>query len=216
MLVENWLFFSIKIKGQDEENTWYKRMTQQRTRWGREMNKDHAIMAFWLIMFAVKTNGALTLSIKLSNDESNYRRKLLLYWQLSHMCNCAYYTIILKDILMISNKVVWNTKFNKGPSIKDVRTKSRTIDNPLPPVRKMSALAQPPLSERTHHKFRNYEEFFSKNCGRPHLKNLPSPLVRKISALGKPPDCERLLWTVFPLKFWCVSVCPKNQRFWHA
>jgi len=21
---------------------------------------------------------------------------------------------------------------------------------------------------------------------------------------------------VFPLRFWCVSMCPKTQRFWHA
>jgi len=21
---------------------------------------------------------------------------------------------------------------------------------------------------------------------------------------------------VFPLRFWCVSVCPKNQWFWYA
>jgi len=24
------------------------------------------------------------------------------------------------------------------------------------------------------------------------------------------------LTPVFPLRFWCVCVCPKNQRFWHA
>jgi len=33
---------------------------------------------------------------------------------------------------------------NKGPSIQDVRTKSRKIDH-LPPVRKMFALTLPPL-----------------------------------------------------------------------
>jgi len=24
------------------------------------------------------------------------------------------------------------------------------------------------------------------------------------------------LFPVFPLRFWWISVCPKNQRFWHA
>jgi len=63
-----------------------------------------------------------------------------------------------------------------GPSIKDVRTKSRKIDS-LPLVRKMSAQAQPPspLSVRTHYNFEKSESFCAKNCGRPHLKNPSCP-----------------------------------------
>jgi len=35
----------------------------------------------------------------------------------------------------------------------------------------MSALAQPLLTVRTHHKFRKIRSFFAKKCRRPHLKN---------------------------------------------
>jgi len=51
-------------------------------------------------------------------------------------------------------------KLSYGPSLKDVRTKSRKIDA-LPLVQKMSALAQPSLSlsVQTHHKLKKSEIF---------------------------------------------------------
>jgi len=49
----------------------------------------------------------------------------------------------------------------------------------LPPLfRKMSVLTQPPSSVRTHHKFQKIWCFYTKKCGRPHLKN-PRPLSAK-------------------------------------
>jgi len=54
--------------------------------------------------------------------------------------------------------------------MKDTRIKTQKIDS-SPLVRKISALAQPLLSVRKHYKFRNFEAFCTKKCGRPHLKN---------------------------------------------
>jgi len=70
----------------------------------------------------------------------------------------------------------------KGPSIKDVRTKSRKI-NPSLLVRKMSALAQPPFSPCSCGHTINFEksdDFCTKKCGRPHLKN-PLPPCNRLS-----------------------------------
>jgi len=75
----------------------------------------------------------------------------------------------------------------KGPSIKDVRKKSRRIDSSFL-VRKMSALAQPPPPCPSGHTI-NFEKsgaFCTKTCGRPNLKN-PSPIVRKMSELDNLP-----------------------------
>jgi len=46
------------------------------------------------------------------------------------------------------------------PPIKDIRTKSGKINHPSHLVRKMSALAQTPLSVWTHNKFPKNPEFF--------------------------------------------------------
>jgi len=85
----------------------------------------------------------------------------------------------------------------KGPPIKDVCTKSRKID-PLPFVRKMSALTQPPLSVQTHHKFQKIRSFLRQKVWTSASEDTPPfPLVRKMSAMDEllPPDCGRLLWT---------------------
>jgi len=103
----------------------------------------------------------------------------------------------------------------KGPSIKDVRTKSRKID---PLVRKMSALAQPPplppCSCGHTKNFEKSEVFCSKKCRRPHLKKPPSPPVRKMSALDNPPDWERLLWAAPNLCFKFLK--PFKISFWRS
>jgi len=71
----------------------------------------------------------------------------------------------------------------------------------------MSALAQPspPLSVRTHHKFKKCEGFFAKKYERPHLKNLPFPLVPKWPHWTTPlPNWGHLLWTA-----------PKRKTVWN-
>jgi len=63
-----------------------------------------------------------------------------------------------------------------------------------PLVRKMSALAQPPLSVRILHKFKKPEFFAPKSAD---VRIWRTSLVREVFALDKPLpfDCGRLLWT---------------------
>jgi len=75
----------------------------------------------------------------------------------------------------------------KGPSIKDVCIKSRKIDPPCP---QMSALAQPPLSVRTHHKFRKSRLSLHQTVRTTASEQTPLP-----------PDCGRLLWTASMMYF---------------
>jgi len=76
-----------------------------------------------------------------------------------------------------------NVILYKGPSIKDVRTKSRKIDS-LPPC---PHWPKPSCPCGYTINFKKSEVFCTKKCGRPHLKN-PSLLVRKMSALDKLPS----------------------------
>jgi len=61
-----------------------------------------------------------------------------------------------------------------------------------PPCQGEEVVPPPPLSVRTHYKFRKIRSFCTKKCGRPHLKN---PLVRKMSALDNPHLSDRGSWT---------------------
>jgi len=80
--------------------------------------------------------------------------------------------------------------------MKDVRTKSRKID-PLPLVRKMCALAQPPLPYPCGHTINSekFEVFLHQKVRTLASEEPSSPLVRKMFALYNPPDCGRPLWT---------------------
>jgi len=68
-----------------------------------------------------------------------------------------------------------NLFMKKKVILKAVRKRRPRKIDPSPLVRKMSALAQPPLSVRTHQNFEKYDVFSIKradvHC--PHLKNAP-------------------------------------------
>jgi len=87
----------------------------------------------------------------------------------------------------------------KGPSMKDVRTKSRKTDT-LPPCLQnvVTDDSRPPPSPCPCRHTINFEKsgvFYTKKCRRPHLQN---PFCLKNVRTGQiplPPDCGRLLWT---------------------
>jgi len=97
-------------------------------------------------------------------------------------------------VFIYFRKNIFLYKIRGRPSINEVRTKLRKIDDPSFLVCIISALLQSPLSMRTQHKFQKNPKFFHQKCGRPQLKNCPYP--KNVHTMDKPPNCERLLWGV--------------------
>jgi len=89
-------------------------------------------------------------------------------------------------------KIFKKEKMCKGPSIKDVCTKSRKID---PLDGKMSALAQPPLTVRTHHKFRKIRSFLHQKVRTSASEDPLPPCPQNVHTRHNSPGCGRLLWT---------------------
>jgi len=97
----------------------------------------------------------------------------LLYLWIYCICVCSLNTVRVEK--RISNwtkfSLFWYQSSIRGPSIKDVRTKSRKID-PLPLGRKMSAFSL--LYVRTHHKFRKIRSSFAPKSTDVHIWSTPS------------------------------------------
>jgi len=94
----------------------------------------------------------------------------------------------------------------KGPSIKNVCTKSRKID-PLPPCPQNvgTGSSPPPLSVRTYHKFRKIRSFLHQKRKLSALDN-PSPLTADVLY-------GRFLTGIFI--WWIVTTCSSEQT-WKA
>jgi len=94
---------------------------------------------------------------------------LVLLWLSIKSTKCD---VVMSIVMLWCYQKSWKG-WDKEPSIKDIRTKSRQIDP--------SFLVR---SGSTPHKFRKIRSFCIKKCGRPQLKK---PLVRKMSALDNLP-----------------------------
>jgi len=99
--------------------------------------------------------------------------------------------------------------FIKGPSIKDVYTKSRKIDPyPCP-----HWLNPSPLSVRTHHKFEKSEVFLRKKVRTSASEESPPPLSTKCPhwTNSLPPDWGRLLWTAPNTTYRNRKICLRHH-----
>jgi len=94
----------------------------------------------------------------------------------------------------------------------DVHKRNRKKLIPLPLVRKMSALAQPPSPFPCEHII-NFEksEFLRKKSAESASEEPSFPFVCKMSAIDKPPDCGLLLWTA-PNKLFNLTEITKDRQ----
>jgi len=86
-------------------------------------------------------------------------------------------------------------KFNWGPSIKDVRTKSRKIDPTCPQNARTGPNPLPPCLCGHTINFEKSEVFCSSNCGGLYRKKLFCLQNVRIGLTSLRSDCGRLLWT---------------------
>jgi len=112
---------------------------------------------------------------------ANFKNNAFAYFNASSLCDCATSLHLVWRRYCCGTIMVFSN-FDKGPSIKDICTKSRKIEL-FPLVRKMSELAQPllPPCPCGHKRISKNPTFLHQKCGRRHLKYSSSPLVHDSS-----------------------------------